>query len=407
MTSPRTSKKAKPPAAETKREKVPKKATAHQNLGLNDTIRLWVAAGGRCERCNKSVMESELTFDSLNLGERAHIVGQTEGGPRGDASLSPDLARSIDNILLLCQPCHKEIDDNKLQEKYSVGHLREMKRNHEERIHFLTDLKAERSLAVVFTTPIRQPDVSGQGNRDQPTVVHGKDVHEAMLPDHYPLENDPVRIRVDLPTEEDQAHWQAIFGTIKSLYARRLEGHEAEHLSVFALGKIPALVYFGRLLGDTRSLRLYNVVNGVPWKWQEKGPDGFELQVYRPPGNVPSKNVILLLSLSGKIEEAQYTSSVPEGADVYEIANLERFQQLNWLVAERQLKDFGRVYQALLGEIQARHGQDAMVHVLAAVPTAVAVEIGRLYRPNSHPQLRVYNCVGTVFRPALTFERKT
>ncbi|MFB9992025.1 SAVED domain-containing protein [Deinococcus oregonensis] len=132
----------------------------------------------------------------------------------------------------------------------------------------------------------------------------------------------------------------------------------------------------------------------------------FEYKVNPPQkGNRNSKNVLLLLSLSEPVVWEQYEGRVPEDATTYEIANSEQQQQLNWLVAEDQLEKFGKVYQEMLSTIQRVHGQDAVIYVLAAVPTAVAIEVGRLHRPNAHSQLEIYNCVGGVFSPALTLRK--
>ncbi|MFC5849192.1 SAVED domain-containing protein [Deinococcus petrolearius] len=395
------------PAKKTTAPKKPRsEKKAHQNLSSWDTIRLWVAAGGRCQRCNKLVGESETSFESLNLAQRAHIVGQIEGGPRGDATLSAELARELNNVMLLCLACHKEIDDDKQQHRFPVEALRRMKQKHEERIRYLTSLEPKRTRVLLFTTPIRQPADAGQDAHHQEVSLRKQDAYEAVLPDFFADSVDPVRIRVEVDTEEDAAHWQATFGTIKQRYEAKVAGEGIEHLSVFGLGKIPALAYLGRLIGDTRTVEVFNVNNGAPQKWQEHAPQEFKYRIIPPEQpDGANKQLLLLLSLSGKVERDQYVGVVPEDAQIYEIANESQYRQLNWLVAKSQLKQFREAYRQVLAQVQEAHGQTAIIHVLAAVPPAVAIEVGRMHRPNSHPQIEIYNCIGRRFSPALTLGR--
>src|SRR5262245_40100617 len=84
---------------------------------------LAVAAGGRFELhgCNKYLFEHPVTLSGLNLTENAHIYPFSEGGPRGGAERPYDI-HAIENLILLCGDCHKEIDKNK--SAYSISVLR-------------------------------------------------------------------------------------------------------------------------------------------------------------------------------------------------------------------------------------------------------------------------------------------
>lgn len=381
---------------------VPKGRKAHANLDKWDTVRLWVAAGGRCQICNRLLTESDQTYTSVNLGERAHMIAQTPGGPRGQAGLSEAQARNIDNLMLLCPTCHKEIDDPQTSAKFPIEVLRRYKERHEERIRYLTKLTPKRTRVLLFTTPIRQPAGEGQPAHDREVTLHQTEAYDAILPDAFPDEPNALRLKIQAADEESEAYWQQMYRKIKSWYDAKVSWEEIEHLSVFALGKIPALAYLGHVIGDARTVQVFNVSNSSPQKWQDAAPAGFKYVETPPEGAAGAKDVLLKLSLSGQVEPGQYRGVVPEDAAVYEIANHPRHQQLNWLVAEKQLTDFTKAYQRALSAIQREFGQDATIHVLTAVPAAVAVEIGRMYRPNSHPQIKIYHCVGKRFSPALT-----
>src|SRR4051812_7167131 len=99
------------------------------------TLRLWVQAGGRCEYhgCNQYLLEDDLTTYTLNLAERAHIVGATDAqrSPRGDDVLPLADRNEADNLMLLCRDHHRVID--RLPREHGVDGLRRMKRGHEDR----------------------------------------------------------------------------------------------------------------------------------------------------------------------------------------------------------------------------------------------------------------------------------
>lgn len=386
-----------------------KRPKGHQNLGPDDTIRLWVAAGGRCELCLKLLNISDKSWLHLNLSERAHIIGQGDGAgsPRYDPVLSPQLANSLDNVMLLCFDCHKEIDDKQTRDRYTPEVLQKMKAAHEDRIRYLTSLEAERTRVIVFQTRIQQNrdgELPGQTN----PVLHRADLYDAILPDYYPDQQEPSRISIELPTAESPEHWNQLLPTIKKKW-ERLDADEIPHLSVFSLGKIPAIVHLGRLVGDARKVRTMNVQQGVATRWtsDDQIPSAFEYVVTSPKKSKPAADVLLLISLSGQIEEKQYVGVVSEDMPCYQISHTLKPLTPDWLIAEKQVKDFRKIYRDLLSSIQETHGQEATIHLLIAAPTAIVFEIGRQYRPNHHPKVIIYNCVGRQFQPAFQLGEHT
>ncbi len=55
---------------------------------------VWWKAAGRCEfkGCNKPLYVHGVTLDKCKISELAHIIGDSEQGPRGDKKLSKVLA---------------------------------------------------------------------------------------------------------------------------------------------------------------------------------------------------------------------------------------------------------------------------------------------------------------------------
>jgi len=92
-----------------------------------DAYRLWGRAGGRCSVCRASL--TRVALDGV-LGEIAHIVARSPGGPRGDDPLPAERRDSYDNLILLCPNHHTEVDrDIKF---WPSSKLREQKASHEQ-----------------------------------------------------------------------------------------------------------------------------------------------------------------------------------------------------------------------------------------------------------------------------------
>ncbi len=68
--------------------------------------------------------------DYTNIGVAAHITAAATGGPRYDASLTPDERKGYDNGIWLCQSCSKLIDSD--ERRYSVSLLYKWKQLAEE-----------------------------------------------------------------------------------------------------------------------------------------------------------------------------------------------------------------------------------------------------------------------------------
>ena len=84
--------------------------------------------GGRCSNpgCRQSTTgPRDDPSKAVNIGVSAHITAAASGGPRYDASLSPDERRSIENGIWLCQNCARLIDSD--THRYSVTLLRQWK----------------------------------------------------------------------------------------------------------------------------------------------------------------------------------------------------------------------------------------------------------------------------------------
>lgn len=97
-----------------------------------DQKMLWGAAAGRCSypRCAKRLVADRSKLESeVILGEMAHIIPKSPGGPRGEFAISEDERNRYRNLILLCEDHHKLVDSQR--KTYPPETLRKFKEDHE------------------------------------------------------------------------------------------------------------------------------------------------------------------------------------------------------------------------------------------------------------------------------------
>ncbi len=360
---------------------------ANSRLNIPDATRLklWVLSGGRCEfpGCNELVWRDNLTLQEDNFAHVAHIVAASPDGPRGDDEKSPELQTDFDNLMLVCLT-HSKLIDGRNAEKYSVEQLKEHKAKHEDRIRRQTAVGPENASTVVrFQANIR----------DRRVEVAIAQAYEALQP-RYPADDKGVFLDfTGKAGTGDEAFWQSFAGEIseavRHAFLRGNDQQRYEHLSIFALGPIPVLIHFGNQIGNIVPADLFQKHRDTDnWKWKEEpAQDAFEYRLTRTEG-ADTKNITIILSLSGKITPTEYEKIV-ENAPVYEIeidAPTPEF-----LTYRSRLNKFRVLYRQVLSEIRAKYGGDCLVHLFPAIPAPIALLCGKEILPKSDPHVRVYD----------------
>lgn len=113
---------------------------------------LYVRAGGRCEfdGCPRYLLEHYPTFMPGIFAQMAHIWAFSPDGPRGHEGIGPADLNHISNLILLCHPCHRLVDEH--PDRYPVTVLREFKRAHEDRVFMLTGINPGRHTVALRMT---------------------------------------------------------------------------------------------------------------------------------------------------------------------------------------------------------------------------------------------------------------
>lgn len=356
------------------------------------TLQLWVAAGGRCEYrgCNEYLLEDDLTGYELNLAERAHIVGATEGAnsPRGQASLDPALRNAEPNLMLLCRKHHRVID--RLIAEHGVECLLAMKREHEDRVHLLTSLVEDASSVVVR--------MSG-GIRGAPVEIPREAIRAAVLADgRFPrfraaLAGEDLEIDLrQLPGEEEPAYWKAGERMIVEQTARLRVAQEAvRHVSVFALARLPLLVALGFHLDDKIPVTVYPRVRSGSgdgeWGFDERAvPTGFVLNRL---ADGQAAEVALAISLTAPIGDDVLAHA--KGRSIYEIEPDGINHSRDLFSARESLDAFADTYHRFLALVERDHPTCKEISVYLACPAPAAVHIGRGLMRDAQPGLVIYD----------------
>lgn len=359
--------------------------------GQKERILVWGRAAGRCQYhgCGKRLDGDLVTGDlSKNNAYLAHIIAADPGGERGDPVLSHQLSNDPENLMLMCDPHHREIDDPAKIARYTVAVLREMKRAHEERV--------ERLLANPNAIPAHILRIAASIG-DNETAVPFRDCIDAMMPEFTLADRRPIDIKVrDIAQKDsDPRYYPIVIDALRTKFQREIKGRFAEgdleHLAVFGFAPIPVLMELGVLLSDLSAVSVYGRHREPKpgWAW----PDDREpLEFMCVPGARGPKKVALKLSVTAGITDDRIARALSdEPVSIWEIRSSRPG------ASELRNKDDLSRFRELVGKtfdaIKDQHGMEVELSVFPAVPVPCAVEFGRTWQPKAHPPFRIYDQV--------------
>lgn len=362
-------------------------------------ISLWTLAAGRCEfaGCNRLLIGDLVAGkEDGKFGFIAHIVADSENGPRGDKVRSTLLKQDINNLMLMCPVHHKLIDVDHVAD-YPEATLIAMKQEHESRIEVVTDMDADRASHVLrFAANIGQLE----------SLVSTKAIFAAMPPDRHPAE----RRTIDIELNADVRDGEPIFWTMQSEHLRRqfarkvkerVEQREIQQLSVFALAPQPLLIELGTLLGDIMPVSVHQKYREpATWKWQSQQPAiTFRTRDYSGAKDAP---VALKLGVSATIDDSRIFSVLGESAAIWSITAETPHNDI--MRRQDDLSVYKRHLRGMFDRIKAHHGENAVINVFPAVPVSLAVETGRAWMPKADLPLQIFDQSreAKAFVPAIT-----
>lgn len=349
---------------------------------------LWALAGGRCEYrgCNENLVGDLISGkrDAL-FGYIAHIVGDSEDGPRGDKVLSPKLAKELSNLMLLCGRHHKLIDVDD-EEGHPVELLHAMKDAHETRIATNTGISEEYASHVLrFGASI--------GNHE--ALVSTQAIFAAMPPDRHPATSQTIDLEMlnQAIKDDEPDFWELQRKNLDRLFADRIGGRierqEIRHLSVFALAPQPLLIELGRLLNEIVPITVHNRHREptATWNWQRDRPV-LDFLVSRPEADATGR-IALKIAVSATVNDDRITRVLGDDAAIWTITIAKPGNDV--VRQPEDLSVFRTTLREVYNEIKAQHGEGQVIHLFPVMPASLAVETGRIWMPKADLEMLIYD----------------
>lgn len=345
-------------------------------IPINVRRELWFAAHGRCEflGCNKRLDIHGITMDKCNISNFAHIIGDSKDGPRGNEQ-SRELAKESSNLILLCPECHKLID-HEGEKKYTVEMLRNMKKEHEDRIWRVTGIQPNmKSLVVVYGPKI---------GKDVP-CLHKDVLHNAIFPDRYPATVDPIEIHMmnSVMHDGESEYWTVEERQIEQICTNKvlkaIEDGIATHVSIFPMGPQPLLVKLGTVLNDKYSVTIFQKHRDPDtWRWLNDDTKN-EIKLEEPTDR--TKDPVLVIALSANAIKERINRRLGDKASVWTITCDNPGNDM--MRSYGQLEQFCRVVRMAMDKIKTNHPEAVCLKIFMAAPTSCAVALGRIRMPKA------------------------
>ncbi len=360
---------------------------------IKDSVRLalWARTAGRCTICNRRLLGDTRTFlHSVTVAELAHNVGATDGdtSPRAEAATADMDRESEENLLLVCHDCHRIIDHKDHVQFFPPKKLRELKRAHEQRIEMATAHGGLTRTAVIRV---------GANIRGAYSIASQREVAETLFTlDYLGLVESQWRgdftCRIS-GNAGGKGFWPAGEQQIDDALLRvkqAIEQGDVEHISVFPFAPIPLLVYLGSRLDDKTTTRIFQKHRGqdAGWSWADQNaPVDFTTEVIGP--DKAATGAILACEISSPVDPVNLPVELRESPR--HILRPKGCTPSPVLITnEDSLTNFASAWRTLLAEVEAAHPRAKRWHLVASVPLAVAIELGRAFMRGSQPPVTVY-----------------
>lgn len=346
---------------------------------------LWVRAGGRCTLCKTYLLEGELSAKEVPLGEGAHIVGQvdSERSARGKDPMPIDDRDDVDNIMLACSRCHTEIDKQRVAHLLDVDLLRNKKREHEADIKMQTGLLRDRRTAILRIGGSIRGDVMELPRQAAAEAV----IRCAERFPHFVESYDRQGIEIDLFAVDGEqplreGYYAAATAKIDTAWENRIlpgiKNGDITHLSVFAIARLPLLVYLGAKIDDGIAADIYQRHRSSDtWMWPANG-SAATFTVTSADATAGRSDAVLITNISGTTPPGDLPTdlqSAPRWTIEPDAGPAE-----DAFSSAHTLFQFEEAVRRFFTDLEATHKPVTAVHLFGALPLAGAVAFGRVLK---------------------------
>ncbi|MDD4049134.1 MAG: HNH endonuclease [Clostridia bacterium] len=350
----------------------------------NVKILLFARSAGRCELCNELLIKDKITSQAVLWGEMAHIYAFNLGGSRSDEK---NLYKNdVENLILACPNCHEKIDKNGQDKFYSIEYLKNAKVNHEKKIRLVTAPKQDGETKVLSMVANINNEVC---------KLSMFDIVEALMRKGlYSCEENIEEIDFTSTLALNNGlYWNSKKEEIDQIISKfysDLRRNKIKHVSIFAIGPMPLLMYLGSKIDNKIKTSVFQRHrDGEGWCWNKsKSIAEYEFRLIKEGGD--KTKVAFLLSLSGFVNQELLPDKIRQNYYIYELF-VSPNPNYNFLRSEIDLFNFEKNYSTAISTIKNNHGNLKQICVFPAAPAPVAVVCGRSLNKNSDPKLRIFN----------------
>ncbi|MDO9177680.1 MAG: SAVED domain-containing protein [Agitococcus sp.] len=360
-------------------------------------------AAWRCQfaGCGEDLRFHAATRIRGNFSYYAHIVASSPDGPRGDANLSQHLANSPDNIMLLCDKCHRFID--RVDPKgYTRERLTQMREDNIQEVNRLLSSLTYKSTEML----VIGGNISGQNFHFDRRVAE-----EAMW---------LQKLRCSTPKPECFFHngilgdatkphyWQSIFDSltteiprIRAYTSGASQGGAAPGpLAIFPLHSMSLLTLSGRLIGEARSTHLFQFnrdavagSSGGQWAWpisEIPSEEKFKINVLQEHKEGITE-AVLLIFLTSKIQRQDLPANWLSGEGwTHPTIEITVDHPYHGTISHpNDLEHVGRAFDHALRKLQEEWQVDR-IHCLQIAPASACVRFGQKLQAKFHRPIRLY-----------------
>lgn len=340
---------------------------------------------GKCEfrGCNNSVVEDMLTGDKSNFSNYAHIIASSENGPRGNKILSNMLSDDENNIMVLCRNHHKDIDD--FPERYPEDLLKEMKKEHEDFIRDLMNIKKENTATGIkysFNISDRVPKVNDD------------DVRKCAFKQNYYCKGNIINLSDSKADErKDSVIYELEKENIKrnfhQLVKPLFKKEYVKKIFLCAIAPQPLLIYLGTLFSDISNVDVQQLQREPIQEWylDSQEDKNFNINVIVP--EKKNKKVALNISITANIDEERIRSVMGEECDIIKIES--NIHGNDIIKNKNQLEIYKNKIREVYENIKDIYGRECEINIFPAMPISIAIETGRCWMKKIHPNLIIYD----------------
>lgn len=361
------------------------------NVPVPVRIRIWARSAARCVLCAKWMIDETEFWHSIPTGQIAHIVAAENGpkAPRGDSDLDANQRAKEENLLLLCRDCHLKIDSPAYVSRYTVQFLTDKKEQHERWVREVTDFARLRPAIVIRMAVSVRGTLSPASKEQIGEALRGV----GLTGMHADTRTGMFEIILDAG-EGSSWTWEAARERTDRQIARAREAiaaGDSNVLAVFALAPIPMLIHLGAELDDkTETLLFRRARSDGPevWTWNENATEPTMFKISSTEADPDAPDVVVFVDVTAEIASARAPSELAAAPSVR--VSIDGCPSVDAVATRSDLASFAKTWRGVLSLVEQKWPSAKRLHILAAVPAPVAIEIGRSRMRAVHPDFVLY-----------------